>query len=58
MERSIRNSASALAFGRDIVRGEGGLFGLCVTENRESNSPRCRKTVSHDANATSDPRRT
>jgi len=54
MERSIRDSASALAFGRNIVRGEGDLFGLCVTEDRKSNSPRYRKTVSHDISATSD----
>ena len=58
MERSIRDSAPALAFGRDIVRGEGGLLGLCVTEDRKSNSPGCWKIVSHDVSTTSDLSRT
>ena len=48
MERTVRDSASALAFGRDAIRGKGGLFGLCVTEDRKSNSPGYWKTVSHD----------
>jgi len=58
MERSVRDGASVLAFGRDIVRGEGGLFGLCVAEDRKSNSSRYWKTVSHDVSVTSDSRRT
>lgn len=40
IERSVRDSASSSTLGRDAARREGDLFGLCVTEDRESNSPR------------------
>ena len=58
MERSIRDSAPVLTFGRDIVRGEGGLFWLCVTEDWKPNSPRRWEPISHDVSAITSSRRT
>lgn len=40
MERPVRDNASGIILGRNIVRRKGGFFGLCVTEDGESNSPR------------------
>lgn len=40
VERPVRDSASGIALGRDTVRREGDFFWLCITEDRESNSPK------------------
>jgi len=52
VEWPVRDCASSVAFGRNIVPGEGDFFEFCVTEDGESNSPKCSKTVSHDVRAT------
>ena len=40
IERSVSDSGSGVTLGRNAARREGDLFGFCVTEDRESNSPR------------------
>ena len=46
MEWPVRDAASSVTFGHDTVRREGDFFGFRVAEDRESDSPRCWKTVS------------
>jgi len=40
VERPVRDSASGITLGHNTIRREGDVFGFCVAEDRESNSPR------------------
>jgi len=51
MEGPVRDSASGIAHCRNTTCREGDFLGFGMTDDRESNSPGRRKTVSHDKGA-------